>query len=86
VHEFIRTKLARQNSRLPIVLRVLGEEYVPTSPTDERAVTTLDLLVEAQVIGTLDITYRDRREPMVTYWRRVSGCFVPFVLAWAQVL
>ena len=56
----------------PIVLRILGQEYIPAQHHEEGAITAYDLLLEAQVYETLAHSYADERRPFVTYWRRIS--------------
>ena len=56
----------------PVILRILGEEYIPAHHYEEGAITAYDLLLEAQVYEILAHAYADERHPLVTYWRRIG--------------
>lgn len=73
--EFERTMQARGLVRPdpPARLHILGDVYIPAPRCHEAAITAYELLVEAQIIDTLDATYDPRREPCVTYWVRYTG-------------
>ena len=73
VLQFAYKELQRQQRiEDPIILRILGREYIPAQHHEEGAITAYDLLLEAQVYETLAHSYADERRPFVTYWRRIS--------------